>query len=70
MTLAIYAKKCDVSFDELKRDAYNLLERFDSFIRVRKIVLQSKISKQALQAYKEPRTKNYHPRRYDWQKWY
>ena len=30
MTLAIYAKKCDISFDELKHDAYNLLERFDS----------------------------------------
>lgn len=30
MCLAVYAAKCEIPFDELKRDAYDLLERFES----------------------------------------
>lgn len=30
MTLAIYAKKCGISFEELRKDAYGLLDNFNS----------------------------------------
>jgi len=33
MALAVYARKCDVSEEELRRDAYGLLQRFDSKAR-------------------------------------
>ncbi len=29
MTLAIYAKKCDIDEDELREDAFGLLQRYD-----------------------------------------
>ena len=54
MTLAIYAKKCDVSFDELKRDAYNLLGRFDSLSTSEENRFTKQDIKAGLQAYKEP----------------
>lgn len=54
MTLAIYAKKCDISFDELKHDAYNLLERFDSLSTSEENRFTKHDIKAGLQAYKEP----------------
>lgn len=54
MTLAIYAKKCDISFDELKQDAYNLLERFDSLSTNEENRFTKQDIKAGLQAYKEP----------------
>ena len=54
MTLAIYAKKCDVPFDELKHDAYNLLERFDSLSTSEENRFTKQDIKAGLQAYKDP----------------
>lgn len=53
MTLAVYAKKCDVSYEELKADAYGLLERFDNLSTSESNRFTEKDIKAALQVYKE-----------------
>lgn len=53
MTLAIYAKKCDITWDELERDAYSLLERFDSLSTSQENRFTMQDIKAGLQAYKE-----------------
>lgn len=54
MTLAIYAKKCDISFAELKKDAYGLLKIFDSLSTTKENPFTEKDIKAGLQAYQEP----------------
>lgn len=54
MTLAIYAKKCNVPFDELKKDAYGLLSRFDGLSTSDENRFTKKDIEAGLQAYKEP----------------
>lgn len=53
MTLSVYAKKCNVPFEELKRDAYGLLNRFDGLSTSKENRFTKKDIKAALEAYKD-----------------
>lgn len=54
MTLAIFAKKCGIQYDELKKDAYALLEPYDDMTEKEDNHFTVKDIKDALQAFKEP----------------
>lgn len=53
MTLAVYAKKCDIPFEELKKDAYGLLNFFDELSTSSENRFTKQDIRAALQAYKD-----------------
>lgn len=53
MTLSVYAKKCNVPFEELKKDAYGLLNRFDGLSTSKENRFTKKDIQAALEAYKD-----------------
>ena len=53
MTLSVYAKKCNVPFEELKRDSYGLLNRFDGLSTSKENRFTKKDIQAALEAYKD-----------------
>lgn len=53
LCLAVYAAKCKIPFDELKRDAYDLLKRFESLTTNEKNHFTSEDIEAALKGYDE-----------------
>lgn len=53
LCLAVYAAKCAISFEELKRDAYNLLERFEALTVDKNNHFTKEDVEAALKGYKE-----------------
>lgn len=53
LTLAVFARKCNISFSQLKTDAYSLLEYMDSLTTDPKNHFKKKDIKDALEAYRE-----------------
>lgn len=53
MTLAMYALKCDVPYEELREDAYSLIEEFDSKTQDPENRFSSEDAEDALKAYQE-----------------
>lgn len=53
MTLAMYALKCDVPYEELREDAYSLIEEFDAKTQDPENRFSSEDAEDALKAYQE-----------------